>query len=168
MIYPSEEELDSINYTPIFLGYYLPWDAQRNLEVAKRFGFKVQEDTKKVQGLYDYADVDCMYIILHHYFEWFKFGWCIASRDCSNEIRKGRMTREEAVRIVKRKDGEIPPREYILHFCRRTGITEEHFWEVAEKFRNKDVWYKDSDGKWQLHGWIGGSHIPKKWRHPFE
>jgi hypothetical protein len=109
-----------------------------------------------------------MYIVIHHYFKWLKFGFNRVTDNACNEIRKGRLSRKKAIQLVEQSDGILPPREYIQHFCKTTGISEKHFWEIAEKFRNRDVWYKDSEGKFQLRGWIGGPSIPENWRHPFE
>ncbi len=161
MIYPEDNELESIGYHPIFLGYYIPWDAKTNMEVAVRYGFKVREKGP-VMGLYDYADLDCMNIVIHHYFKWLKFGFNRITDNASNEIRKGRMTREEAVRLVKERDGVKPPKEYIAAFCRQINITEKSFWETAEKFRNKNIWKKDSNGEWYIEGWIGGDKVPDR------
>jgi hypothetical protein len=107
-------------------------------------------------GLYNYADLDCMRIVIHHYFKWLKFGFNRVTDNACNEIRKGRMSREEAIRLVRERDGLKPPREYIQYFCTYVGITEKEFWAVAEKFRNKYIWHKNSKGEWCLEGWIGG------------
>lgn len=164
MIYPTEDELDRLNYTPIFLGYYLPWDAQQNVQVAVQYGFKVREEGP-VMGLYDYADLDCKNIVLHHYFKWLKFGFNRITDNASNEIRKGRMTREEAIRLVREKDGFKPPLEYIRSFCKQIGIPESEFWAVAEKYRNREIWKKNAQGEWYIEGWIGGSPVPDRFPH---
>lgn len=164
LIYPSDKALDDAGYTPIFLGYYLPWDAQTNFEVAKSHGFT--ERKRPIMGLYNYADLDCMRIVIHHYFKWLKFGFNRITDNACNEIRKGRMTREEAIRLVKERDGIKPPKEYIEYFCRYVGITTGHFWEVAEKFRNHDIWKKDENSEWYIDGWIGGEKVPD--RFPYE
>ena len=161
LIYPSEEELDAIGYTPIFLGYYLPWDADQNNRIAKQYGFRSRK-AGPIMGLYDYADIDCEHIVIHHYFKWLKFGFNRITDNACNEIRKGRMTREEAIKLVREKDGVKPPKEYIANFCRRIGITEKHFWEVAERFRNKSIWKQTPQGEWYIDGWIGGDKVPDR------
>ncbi len=164
LLYPSEEALDNLQYTPIFIGYFLPWDSKKNMEVAISHGFKVREKGP-IMGLYDYADVDCMNIVIHHYFKWLKFGFNRVTDNASNEIRKGRMTREEAIQLVRERDGMKPPREYIEAFCQQISIAEEEFWAVVEKFRNKDIWYKDTNDEWCIRGWIGGDNIPDRFPH---
>ena len=164
LLYPSDEALTNADYTPIFLGYYLPWDARVNFEIAKQHGFK--ERSRPIMGLYNYADLDCMRIVIHHYFKWLKFGFNRVTDNVCNEIRKGRMTREEAIALVRAKDGVKPPKEYIRYFCEYIGISEGEFWRVAEKFRNKDVWKRDERGEWHIIGWIGGENVPD--RFPYE
>lgn len=164
LIYPPEEELDALGYTPIFLGTYIPWDAKQNVEIAKQYGFKTRE--RPVMGLYDYADIDCEHIVIHHYFKWLKFGFNRITDNACNEIRKGRLTRNEAILLVKEKDGIKPPKEYIANFCKRIGISEKHFWEIAEQYRNHDIWKKTDKGEWYIEGWIGGDKTPDKF--PYE
>ncbi len=163
--YPDEDELDKIGYTPVFLGYYLPWDIKENLEVARSHGFMVR-DKGPIMGIYNYADLDCMYIVIHHYLKWYKFGFNRVTDNCCNEIRKGRMTREEAIKLVRERDGIKPPKKFIRHFCDRLGISEKEFWDTCEKFRNRKIWKQDDDNRWYIDGWIGGDKVPDEF--PFE
>ena len=158
LVYPSDSELDKLEYTPIFLGWYLPWDAQRNKEVALEHGFRVRE-CGPIIGLYDYADLDCINIVIHHYFKWLKFGFNRITDNASNEIRKGRMSREEGIKIARKKDGIKPPKEYITAFCKQIEINENEFWETAEKFRNHKIWKKNESGEWQINQWIDGKKL---------
>ena len=98
-------------------------------------------------GLYDYADLDCMVnIVIHHYFKWLKFGFNRVTDNASNEIRKGRLDRETAIKLVRKKDGCKPPIEYIRAFCDQIGISEKEFWSTADKFRNLNIWKKTQKG----------------------
>jgi N-acetyl sugar amidotransferase len=164
LMLPSSEELDGLGYTPLFLGYYIPWDAKQNVEIAEKHGF-LRRKGKPIFGLYDYADLDCMRICIHHYFKWLKFGFNRFTDHCSNEIRKGRMTRDEAIELVRKYDGQKPPIRFIEHFCEYIGITQDRFWEIAEKFRNKDIWKKDENDEWYIDGWIGGGKVPDRFPH---
>ncbi len=148
---PSDEELAEKGVLAVFLGYYFHWDPASSLEVACAHGFKLREEGPKT-GYYDYADIDDDFISIHHYLKWYKFGFTRLFDNLSLEIRNGRMTREESIRIL-RKRGDETPHEDINRFCEFVGITKEHFFEVIEKFRNQDVWVK-RDGRWMIEDFL--------------
>jgi|TARA_B100000767_G_scaffold274691_1_gene308529 N-acetyl sugar amidotransferase len=155
---PNEKNLKKIKYEPIFLGYYLNWDIKTNRKIAVKNGFKPREDGP-IMGLYNESDLDCTNIPIHHYFKWFKFGFNRVTDNCSNEIRKGRMTRAQAIKKIRKLDGIKPPKEFIEAFCKQININISTFWKVANKFRNKQVWKKNYKNKWYIKNWIGGDKI---------
>ena len=161
---PNEKKLKAINYEPIYLGYYFPWDIKENYKIAKKAGFKARE-TGPIMGLYSESDVDCMNIVIHHYFKWLKFGFNRVTDHASNEIRKKRLTRKMAIKLIAKFDGLKPPKEYIKNFCKQINITENKFWEIAEKFRNKKIWKKNSNNEWYIENWIGGNKKADKFQH---
>jgi len=150
---PSDEELEKAGVLAIFLGYYFSWDVATSLEIARKSGFKVREEGPKT-GYYDYADIDDDFISIHHYIKWYKFGFTRLFDNLSIEIRNGRMTREEAIRVVQERGDEIPFDD-IDKFCDFIGITKEHFFEIIERFRNLNIWTKaDGRGKWMIKDFI--------------
>ena len=142
----EDSELDKGNIFAIFLGYYLKWDPQESKRVAMKNGFKVADEAKT--GLYNFADIDDTFISIHHWLKWYKFGFSRLHDNLSIEIRNGRISREEAIRIIKDK-GDTPPLSDIEEFCRFCDIRIEEFWAICEKFRNHDIWTKDDD-KWVM------------------
>ena len=130
----------------IFLGDYFKWDPLQTFKIAKKFGFRENLREPKI-GIYKYADIDDDLISIHHFLKIFKFGF---SRDYDNlslEIRNKRISRKQAVRIIKKNSFKIPNND-IKKFCKLIGISKEKFFNVCEKFRNKKIWYKDK--KWKL------------------
>jgi N-acetyl sugar amidotransferase len=161
---PNQKKLKLLGYEPIYLGYYFPWDIKRNFSIAKKAGFKARE-AGPIMGLYSESDIDCVNIVIHHYFKWLKFGFNRVTDNASNEIRKARLSRKEAVKLAKKFDGVKPPREYVSHFCKQINITEDFFWKIANRFRNKKIWKRDSKKKWYIQNWIGGDKKPDKFPH---
>jgi len=148
---PSEKELKDKDIQSIFLGYYLPWDPYESLRVAEEHGFTTRKQGPKL-GYYNYADIDCDFISVHHYFKWLKFGFTRLSDNLSIEIRNKRMTRERAIEIIK-KTGPQVPRDDIKNLCRFLGISLKYFKQIEEKFRNRKIWsYKK--GKWVINDFI--------------
>jgi hypothetical protein len=148
---PSEEEMEQKGVLAVFLGYYFPWDPETSLKAASAHGFQSRAEGPKT-GFYDYADIDDDFISIHHFLKWYKFGFTRLFDNLSIEIRNGRLTRKEAVEIVRAR-GDQAPHEDIEKLCRFTGITRQHFFEVIEKFRNPEVWVKRSD-IWMIDGFL--------------
>jgi N-acetyl sugar amidotransferase len=144
---PSEAELEQKGVLAVFLGYYFRWDPATTYAVAKAHGF--QESDRARTGYYTYADIDDDFISIHHWLKWYKFGFTRTYDNLSLEIRNGRLTRDEAIAILKQR-GDETPREDIRKFCAWVGISEERFFEIAETFRNHEVWKKREDGKWYI------------------
>jgi N-acetyl sugar amidotransferase len=158
---PKLKKLKDLRYEPIYLGYYFPWDIKRNFVIAKKVGFRARKEGP-IMGLYNESDIDCVNIVIHHYFKWLKFGFNRVTDNASNEIRKKRMSRVQAIKLAKKYDGAKPPKEYILNFCRQIDITEDFFWKIANKFRNKIIWRMNSKKQWYIKNWIGGDKKPDK------
>lgn len=148
---PTPEELQRNSIVAIFLGYYLKWDPENTLRVSKAHGFHVREAGPKT-GYWNYADIDDDFISIHHYIKWYKFGCTRLFDNLSVEIRNGRVSRAEAIEIVRRL-GEQRPVEDIAKLCRFLEINESHFDDVLETFRNKNIWTK-SDGVWKIKDFI--------------
>jgi hypothetical protein len=135
----------------VFLGYYFPWDPATSLRVAVAQGFQPRREGPKT-GYYDYADIDDDFISIHHYLKWYKFGCTRTYDNLSLEIRNGRLTRAEAIGILRQR-GDETPHEDIERFCAFVGITRQHFFELIEKFRNRDIWVR-RDGRWVIDNFL--------------
>ncbi len=134
---PTDNELEKNNIKAIFLGYYFKWDVETSLNVAKKNGFVVDHVPRT--GIYNYADIDDDFISIHHWLKWYKFGITRSFDNLSLEIRSGRITRNQAIENLKQR-GEEKPVSDIHKFCHFTGITENHFSEMIDKFRNHNIW----------------------------
>ena len=161
---PNYKALKKIEYKPIYLGYYFNWDIKKNSTIAKKLGFKPREEGP-IMGLYNESDLDCNNIVIHHYFKWLKFGFNRITDNASNEIRKGRMSRLQAIKISRKNEGLKPPKEFIKKFCDSIGITENHFWRICDKFRNKKIWKKNKNNKWELINFVDGKKLIDNFGH---
>ncbi|WP_417520141.1 N-acetyl sugar amidotransferase [Minwuia sp.] len=146
---PSEAGFQAADVRSIFLGYYLPWDPETSLRAAEAHGFQRRVEGPKI-GLYDYADIDCDFISVHHWFKWAKFGFTRLFDNLSLEIRNGRMTRDEALATIRRLGHQKPVAD-IERACAFMGITSGEFAALEEKFRNRDIWSMQ-DGRWIIDG----------------
>jgi len=90
-----------------FLGYYFPWDGIENAKLAAQHGFDTPIQPVQTHG-FDYENLDNYQTGIHDYFKYLKYGFGRASDICSNRIRRGVMTRREAVEHCKIWDGRSP------------------------------------------------------------
>lgn len=144
---PSEAELKAADVLAVFLGYYLEWDPEVTRRVAAEHGFVADRQGPRT-GLYDYADIDDDFISIHHWLKWYKFGFTRLFDNLSLEIRNGRITREQAIAIVRAR-GDETPHEDIEKLCEFLGISTREFFDTAETFRNRDVWVQDG-AAWKI------------------
>jgi N-acetyl sugar amidotransferase len=146
------EETKSINKVQsIFLGEFLKWDPKRILKISKKNGFITPKVSKT--GFYNYADIDCDFISIHHYLKWFKFGFTRVFDNLSIEIRNKRISRKKAISIIKKKMKSIEPKSDIKKFCKYVNISYGEFTRIIEKFRNKQIWVKKNN-KWRIKNFI--------------
>jgi N-acetyl sugar amidotransferase len=145
---PSADYLEGKGIEVHYLGYYLKWDPQEcYYYAAEHTGF--QANTERTEGTYSkYSSIDDRIDMFHYYTTLIKFGIGRATYDAAQEIRNGKIDREEGVALVKRYDQEFP-RKYFKDFLEYIGISEPLFHETVDKFRSPHLWEK-VDGEWQL------------------
>lgn len=135
-----------------FLGYFIRWEAQQSAEVAKAFGF--QAASTPVVGLNRDSDLDDDVIMpIHHWMKWPKFGFTRAWDNLSHEIREGRMSRQEALEIVRVSEVS-PPHDAISAFCEYVGLSIEDFWRAVEIHRDKKIWKQNDNGCWEIPNFL--------------
>ena len=131
-----------------YLGYYLKWDPQECFYyAAEHTGF--QPNPERTEGSYSkYSSVDDLIDPLHYYTTYIKFGLGRATYDAAQEIRNGKITREEGVALVRRYDAEFP-KKYFKEILDYMGITEERFWTVIDGARSPHLWKRENN-EWSL------------------
>jgi N-acetyl sugar amidotransferase len=146
--YPTDEELEHAGVTGLFLGHFLPWDGYQNALYAQAHGFEVYPTT--IEGsIVNYENVDNHQTGLHDYFKFLKFAFGRATDIASLHVRRGRLTRNDAIRLVRRHDGKFPwtylglPLEEILA---PLELTVEDFVRVCDRFTNKKLFVTDARG----------------------
>ncbi len=146
--YPSDEELKRVGVTGLFLGHYLPWDGLSNALIAQANGFMTFD--QPVEGsMVNYENLDNHQTGIHDYFKFLKFGFSRATDIACLHVRRNRITRQDALEIVKARDGKFPwtylgkPIEDILA---PLDMTVEEFIKICDKFTNKKIFKKDASG----------------------
>ena len=146
--YPSDDELKRVGVTGIFLGYYVPWDGYMNALYAQAHGFETYPRT--IEGsIVNYENVDNVHTGIHDYFKFLKFGFGRATDLACLHIRRGRLAREDAVRLVRLHDGKFPwtylgvPIKEVLD---ELELSIDEFVRICDRFTNKKLFVCDARG----------------------
>lgn len=147
-IFPTDEQLERTELRGIYLSNFVFWNAKAQAKkMMEIWGFSPisykRERTFNLHGkIEDHAND------VHDYLKYLKFGYGRATDDASMEIRHGRMTREQGVKLVKEYDPVEP--SSLQTYCDFMGITKKQFYDFIEPMREKDVWQKNANGNWLL------------------
>ena len=161
----NPERLESAKIQVHYLGYYLKWHPQSAYYFAvEKGGFEASPE--RTPGTYSkYNSIDDRIDDLHYYTTYIKFGIGRASYDASQEVRSGDLTREEAVALIRRYDGEFPERfadELMTYLSipekqfpvasrmfQCPVIDRDYFNALTNRFRSPHLWIHNND-KWSL------------------
>ena len=154
--YPSDDEMEWAKLRIVFLGYFIKdFKRFKNAEFSVANGLKIRDDPPEDIGdNYGFEALDDDFVVVNQMFKYLKFGFGKVTDQASEAVRLGMMSRDEAVEAVKKYDGRCADR-FIKSFCDYIDISEDRFWETAERFRNKNIWEKETGGAWKLKVQIG-------------
>lgn len=147
-----------------YLGYYLKWHPQGSYYYSVEHG-GFQPSPERTPGTYSkYNSIDDKIDDYHYYTTYIKYGLGRATYDASQEIRNKEITRDEAVLLTKKFDGEYPVRfekevfEYLSlpekefpvasEMFEQPIMDRDYFMHLADRFRSPHIW-KYADG-WKL------------------
>jgi len=146
--YPSDEDLARVGVTGLFLGYFLPWDGLSNALIAQAHGLTTYHKT--VEGsMVNYENLDNYQTGIHDYFKFLKFGFGRATDLACMHVRRGRLTRQDALEIVKKHDGKFPWNylgKSLEDILKPLELTVEEFIQICDKFTNKTLFQQDGTG----------------------
>ena len=146
--YPEINELKEKNFLGVYLGYYFPWDGHENKLISEKYGF--QSWHNEVEGSYtNYENLDNFQTGIHDYFCYLKFGFGRLTAQISMAIRRGRISRQKALEIIKKQEGKFPFSyldkriEDILSYIE---MDISKFILICDKFTNKNIFCLAKNG----------------------
>ena len=154
--YPSKKELRSIKSNSILLGYYIPWDVKKQVEIIKNeLGWKGDE-VEGVPPEYDYEKIECAMQGVRDYLKFLKRGVGRTNHLTGIDVRNKRLTRQKSIELMKKYDGKRPASLDV--FLNYIGISEDEFMDIASNHivaPNKWTNTKPENGKktWDYDLW---------------
>lgn len=127
--YPPLKELRALKYRSVCLGSYVPWDVKKQVGIIEReLGWKGDE-VENVPAGYSYEKIECYLQGVRDYIKFIKRGYARSSHLGSIDIRNGRLSREDALKMVQEYEGRRPPSLDL--FLKFIGLTESEFMQIA-------------------------------------
>ena len=145
--FKRSEVKDKINI--YYLGYFYKWDPQDiYYQAVKQCNFKANDH--RTEGSFPkYSSFDDRTDGFHYWTTWIKFGIGRCTYDSCQEIRNGKITREEGLKLVEKYDGDLPLK-FLPEFLNYIDMDLEQFFDTVDKFRNPVLWEKIGERKWKL------------------
>lgn len=144
---PTQKDLDKLYAT--HWSKFNDWDPQINARIAKeKCGLQMMVGGS-IGTFTNYSQLDDIMQDLHAYMMYVKFGFGRCTSDASIEVRRGRMSRQEAVKVVNKLDGQFPL-EYVSVYCDYFNIREVKFWNIVGSHANKSLFTEVSSNKTKL------------------
>ena len=140
--FPDDKEAEKISMT--HWSYFENWDSYRNYLIAKEHCGLLENKETNTATFTNFAQNDQALYHLHAYLMYLKFGFGRATQDAGIEIRRGSMTRDQAISLVQVYQHHLPEdliQQYLEYY--EMDLTE--FKAVLAKWVNKDLFEYKND-----------------------
>lgn len=145
--FSSDSEFEKIGMKIAHWSYFEDWNPYYNYLVAKEHCGLLEEDETNPGTFTNYAQNDQDLYSLHVYLMYLKFGFGRATQDAGIDIRRGAMTRDQAINLVQFYDGKYPD-QYIATYLDYFQMSAAEFDAVLDKYANRNLFSKVK-GRWQ-------------------
>lgn len=142
------EDLDENKVEVHYWSFYKLWVPQDNFYYASEHTDFKPNPVRSEGTFSKYSSMDDKIDGLHWYMTFIKFGMGRCSYEASQEVRNQHTTRDEAVALMRKYDGEFP-KLYFQDFLEYMQINEETFWTTVDRYRSPHLWRKDGN-EWTL------------------
>ncbi|MBK7563241.1 MAG: N-acetyl sugar amidotransferase, partial [Propionivibrio sp.] len=144
--YPSPEAFEANGLQIVYLGWFLgDWSLVNNALYSCTNGLEKREDTVANTGdLHGVTSLDEDWVTLNQMIKYYKFGFGRVTDYVNEEIRLGRMSREQGIVLVEKYDDACGD-GYIEDFCRYIEISVPEFWEKVHASVNRELFELRAD-----------------------
>jgi N-acetyl sugar amidotransferase len=170
--YPTDMDILKVGIRGLYIGNYFKWDPNLHTEMLKeKYGWKpsnkdFQRTYRKMSNLDDRYENG-----VHDLLKFVKFGYGRCSDHASKDIRTGYINRNQGIEYVKVYDHVIS--DDLYHWLEYVEMSENEFWETADKFRDPEIWWIENnewckENIWGSYSKYGEVHLNKKDRKKYD
>ncbi len=146
--YPSEKEFKKKGIQIVDLGWFIEdWSFKMNGISSICYGLEPRtEDPLKTGDPSFVSSLDEDWVPINQLLKYYKYGYGKATDYYNEEIREGRITREEAIPLIEAYDGQCSV-QLIEQFCKYIQISHSEFQKTLLKFINKNLFKVEESNK---------------------
>lgn len=122
-----------------YMSYYRKWVPQENYYYAVEHTDFMLNPQRRDGSFSRYAGLDDVMEDLHYYMQIIKFGMGRCTWDAAQEVRTGRLERDEAIRLVQKYDQEVP-QQFMDEILKYLGLSLQEFESIINSFRSPHLW----------------------------
>jgi len=147
-VYPDDNQVNSVGVRGIYLSNYIMWDPKAHHEkMIDLYQYKTS-NFERTFDCYDYTD--CYnYMNIHDLLKLYKQGFSKVTDHATREIRHGRLTRKQAIMLVRKYEMAIPG--HLDKFYEWLGVTPRGLNFVLDQHRNRKFWTQENNN-WVFRG----------------
>ena len=135
---PDVDKMHLVKPEVLWMSYFIPWDCDSNLQVARRYGFQDLYHEWQREGYHDhYQQIDSIAYMIHHWMKYPKFGFNRTVDIAGRDVREGRISLDEAKKLTK--DQWKVDQRAVDDFCKLCGYTRKEFWSIVDRHWNRDI-----------------------------
>mgnify|MGYP000270523588 FL=1 len=164
--YPSDEEILDVGVRGLYIGNYIKWDPNKHSkDMIERYGWK-QAEAAFERTYRTMSNIDDRYENgIHDLLKFVKFGYGRCSDHAGKDIRTGYMNRDEGIEMVRKYDHVVS--SDLHYWLDYVNMKEDQFWQIADTFRDPNVWWIQDNQWWKDNIWgepssYGDVHISNK------
>ena len=146
-IYPDVSEFDQHELQIVYLGWFLgDWSLVNNAMYSCGNGLEIRTDgVEKTGDLYGVTALDEDFTPVNQLIKYYKFGFGRVTDYVNEEIRLGRLTRDEGIALVEKYD-DAHDEGHIKNYCDYLNITVDEFWSKVKASTNNNLFKFNNDG----------------------
>ena len=141
-IYPSKSSFDRAKLDIMFLGpAWDDWGLDENSIYGALTGLTSRPDDIRITGdISGTSMLDDEFSNINMMIKYYKFGFGRTTDICNERIRKNKLTRNEAIKLIEKYDG-VCDDSIIQRYCKYVNISSAEFWKIVNKYVNTNLFY---------------------------
>ncbi len=154
--YPHPQQFDQHQIQIVYLGYFWKeWSLLENGLFSSMRGLDIRaESPVDIGDPHGITSLDEDWVGMNQMIKYFKFGFGRVSDYVNEDLRRGRMTREQGIALVERYDGCCSD-AYVEAFCEFIHIGVDEFWSIVGTCVNKKLFEQIGLRKWKPRFKVG-------------